>query len=168
MLAKLIAWSGTREQAIDRMLRALGEYHIGGIKSNISLFQTILNDAAFRAGDLDTGYLDRLLQRDVERRRPAARSGCDRGSGGFAAESKARRARLRVGRERFPLGHAGTRGISALTRVIRINGEPVEPARDATIVETEPGVWSVVTGGASYEARVEGDEIVDRRIPLPL
>jgi biotin carboxyl carrier protein len=47
-----------------------------------------------------------------------------------------------------------------LTRIVRINGAPVEPASDATIVETEPGVWSVVTGGASYEARVEGDEIV--------
>jgi acetyl-CoA carboxylase biotin carboxylase subunit len=66
MLAKLIAWSGTREQSIDRMRRALGEYHIGGIQSNISLFQTILNDSAFRAGELDTGYLDRLLQRAFE------------------------------------------------------------------------------------------------------
>jgi acetyl-CoA carboxylase biotin carboxylase subunit len=70
MLAKLIAWSGTRDRAIDRMRRALGEYHIGGIQSNISLFRTILNDSAFRAGDLDTGYLDRLLQRDPEPRTP--------------------------------------------------------------------------------------------------
>jgi acetyl-CoA carboxylase biotin carboxylase subunit len=70
MLAKLIAWAETRDHAIDRMLRALGEYHIGGIKSNIPLFRTILNDAAFRAGDLDTGYLDRLLQGGVESRQP--------------------------------------------------------------------------------------------------
>jgi acetyl-CoA carboxylase biotin carboxylase subunit len=66
MLAKLTCWSGTRAQAIDRMRRALGEYYIGGIVSNISLFRTILNDSAFRAGDLDTGYLDRLLQRDIQ------------------------------------------------------------------------------------------------------
>ena len=66
MLAKLIAWSGTRDQAIQRMLRALGEYHIGGIKSNITLFRAILNDADFRNGVLDTGYLDRLLQHDIE------------------------------------------------------------------------------------------------------
>jgi acetyl-CoA carboxylase biotin carboxylase subunit len=44
------------------MLRALSEYHVGGIKSNIGLFRAILNDPAFRAGDLDTGYLDRLLK----------------------------------------------------------------------------------------------------------
>jgi acetyl-CoA carboxylase biotin carboxylase subunit len=62
MLAKLIVWAGTREQAIDRMLRALGEYHVGGIKTNIPLFRLILNDPAFRAGDLHTGYLDELLK----------------------------------------------------------------------------------------------------------
>ena len=39
MLAKLIVWADTREHAIERMLRALGEYHIGGIRTNISLFR---------------------------------------------------------------------------------------------------------------------------------
>jgi acetyl-CoA carboxylase biotin carboxylase subunit len=62
MLSKLIVWADTREHAIERMLRALGEYHVGGIKSNIPLFQSILNDAAFRAGELHTGYLDALLK----------------------------------------------------------------------------------------------------------
>jgi acetyl-CoA carboxylase, biotin carboxylase subunit len=65
MLSKLIAWSDTREHAIERMLRALTEYHVGGIKSNIALFQAILNDPAFRAGDLHTGYLDLLLKTDL-------------------------------------------------------------------------------------------------------
>jgi len=62
MLSKLIVWSDTRERAIERMLRALSEYHVGGIKSNIGLFRAILNDKAFRAGDLHTGYLDLLLE----------------------------------------------------------------------------------------------------------
>jgi len=61
MLSKLIVWADTRGHAIERMLRALGEYHIGGIRTNIPLFGTILRDAAFRAGDLHTGYLDALL-----------------------------------------------------------------------------------------------------------
>jgi len=63
MLAKLIVWADTREHAIERILRALGEYHIGGIRTNIPLFDVILRDAAFRAGDLHTGYLDELLKR---------------------------------------------------------------------------------------------------------
>jgi acetyl-CoA carboxylase biotin carboxylase subunit len=62
MLAKVIVWHDTREHAIARMERALDEYHVGGIESNLGLFRTILGDAAFRAGDLDTGYLDRLLR----------------------------------------------------------------------------------------------------------
>ncbi len=70
MLAKLIVWADTRERAIERMLRALGEYHIGGIQSNISLFQTILNDPAFRAGDLHTGYLDELLKKTPRPAKP--------------------------------------------------------------------------------------------------
>jgi acetyl-CoA carboxylase biotin carboxylase subunit len=61
MLAKLIVWSDTRDHAIEKMLRALGEYHVGGIKTSIPLFRKILNDPAFRAGDLHTGYLDKLL-----------------------------------------------------------------------------------------------------------
>ena len=65
MLSKLIVWSDTRDRAIERMLRALGEYHVGGIKSNIPLFRAILNDPAFRAGDLHTGYLDQLLKTDL-------------------------------------------------------------------------------------------------------
>jgi acetyl-CoA carboxylase biotin carboxylase subunit len=62
MLSKLIVWADTRERAIERMLRALGEYHVGGIRTNIGLFEAILRDEAFRAGDLHTGYLDELLR----------------------------------------------------------------------------------------------------------
>jgi acetyl-CoA carboxylase biotin carboxylase subunit len=61
MLSKLVAFAPTREMAIDRMLRALEEYVIGGIKTNIGLFRRILTDADFRAARIDTGYLERLL-----------------------------------------------------------------------------------------------------------
>jgi acetyl-CoA carboxylase biotin carboxylase subunit len=61
MLSKLVAFAETREEAIDRMLRALDEYVIGGIKTNIGLFRRILMDEDFRAVRIDTGYLERLL-----------------------------------------------------------------------------------------------------------
>jgi acetyl-CoA carboxylase, biotin carboxylase subunit len=61
MLSKLVAFAETREAAIDRMLRALEEYVIGGIKTNIGLFRRILTDEDFRAARIDTGYLERLL-----------------------------------------------------------------------------------------------------------
>jgi acetyl-CoA carboxylase biotin carboxylase subunit len=61
MLSKLIAYAPTRELAIARMLRALDEYVIGGIRSNLTLFKGILSDPAFQAANIDTGYLDRFL-----------------------------------------------------------------------------------------------------------
>jgi len=61
LLAKLIGYGENREHAISRLLRALNETFVGGIHTNLSLFRRILNDPAFRAGKIDTGYLDRLL-----------------------------------------------------------------------------------------------------------
>jgi acetyl-CoA carboxylase biotin carboxylase subunit len=61
LLAKLIGYGTDRKQTIGRLIRALNEYFVGGIKTNISLFRRILNDPDFQAGKLDTGYLDRLL-----------------------------------------------------------------------------------------------------------
>ena len=61
LLAKLIGYGTDRQQAIMRLERALYEYFVAGIKTNISLFRRILDDEDFRAGKLDTGYLDRLL-----------------------------------------------------------------------------------------------------------
>jgi acetyl-CoA carboxylase biotin carboxylase subunit len=54
------------------MLRALGEYYVGGIKTTIPLFQAILNDPAFRAGQLHTGYLDQLLKAPLDRENPSS------------------------------------------------------------------------------------------------
>ena len=64
MLSKLIASAPTREQAIARMLRALDEYVIGGIRTNLGLFRRILSEPDFRSARIDTGYLDRLLADD--------------------------------------------------------------------------------------------------------
>src|SRR5271170_7783505 len=61
LLAKLIGYGSDRQQAIMRLERALYESFVAGIKTNIALFQRIMGDADFRAGKLDTGYLDRLL-----------------------------------------------------------------------------------------------------------
>jgi acetyl-CoA carboxylase biotin carboxylase subunit len=61
LLAKLIGYGSDRRQAIMRLERALYEYFVAGIKTNISLFQRILGDADFRAAKVDTGYLDRLI-----------------------------------------------------------------------------------------------------------
>jgi acetyl-CoA carboxylase biotin carboxylase subunit len=62
LISKLAAWGSTREEAIERMRRALSEYHIGGIKTNIEFFLEILIHDDFRKGDFDTGFIDRWLK----------------------------------------------------------------------------------------------------------
>jgi acetyl-CoA carboxylase biotin carboxylase subunit len=62
LISKLVTWGQTREEAIERMKRALREYHIEGIKSNISFFQEILENPNFKKGEFDTSFIDRWLQ----------------------------------------------------------------------------------------------------------
>ena len=61
LLSKLIVHAPDRESAIARMRRALDEYFIGGIKSNLPLFRQILDHPDFISARIDTGFLDRLL-----------------------------------------------------------------------------------------------------------
>jgi acetyl-CoA carboxylase biotin carboxylase subunit len=61
MLSKLIVHAPDRATAIARMRRALDEYFVGGIKTNLPLFRRILEHPDFVAARIDTGFLDRLL-----------------------------------------------------------------------------------------------------------
>ncbi len=74
LLAKVIGYAPTRREAIARLDRAMYEYFVGGIKTNISLFRRILRDPDFIAGEINTGYLDRLLERS-KHDQPEAREG---------------------------------------------------------------------------------------------
>ncbi len=58
MIAKLIVWAPTRQQAIDRMLRALMEFRIEGVKTTIPFHLKLLKHEKFRAGDVSTRFLE--------------------------------------------------------------------------------------------------------------
>ncbi len=57
MIAKLVVWGADRAEAIDRTLRALGEYRVRGIRTSIPFFTALLQDPDFRAGAYSTGFL---------------------------------------------------------------------------------------------------------------
>ncbi len=63
LLAKLAAWGPSREAAIARMRRAILEYEIGGIRTNRAFFAEIMDDEAFRAGELSTAFLEEFMGR---------------------------------------------------------------------------------------------------------
>ncbi|WP_413380343.1 acetyl-CoA carboxylase biotin carboxylase subunit [Alkalihalobacillus sp. 1P02AB] len=61
MIAKLIVHADTREQAIKKMVNALKEYKIEGIKTNIPLLIEIFQHEAFQKGDTTTDFLNRYI-----------------------------------------------------------------------------------------------------------
>lgn len=61
LLAKLIAYGKDRDEAIIRMYRALSEFHIEGIKTNIPLLTSIIMDEDFKNGNISTKYLEAFI-----------------------------------------------------------------------------------------------------------
>jgi acetyl-CoA carboxylase biotin carboxylase subunit len=61
LIAKLIVHGNDRAEAIAKMERALGQFVVQGIETSVSLHQAIFADAGFRAGEFDTGFMERFL-----------------------------------------------------------------------------------------------------------
>jgi acetyl-CoA carboxylase biotin carboxylase subunit len=57
MISKLVAWGEDREHARMRMLRALEEYHLLGIRTNIPYLRKIIMHPEFISGDYDTHFI---------------------------------------------------------------------------------------------------------------
>ena len=72
LLSKVAVWGTERAEAIARMRRALGEYEIFGIKTNIAFFRRLLEHPEFAAGRLDTGFIDRALAAGLMEEAPAS------------------------------------------------------------------------------------------------
>ncbi|MDR0393345.1 MAG: acetyl-CoA carboxylase biotin carboxylase subunit [Puniceicoccales bacterium] len=66
MVGKLIVSADTREEAIERMHRALNEYIIRGIKTTIPLCKKIMQDPSFRTGNVTTKYVETFFDRTAE------------------------------------------------------------------------------------------------------
>ncbi len=62
MIAKVITWGETRQEAIDRMQRALTEFILSGIKSNIALHRTVLRHPKFLDGSYTTQFLEKNFE----------------------------------------------------------------------------------------------------------
>ena len=63
MIAKLIVWGNTREEALARLHQALKHYHIGGVKTNIGFLQSIIQHPSMINAELSTGF---LTQHDIK------------------------------------------------------------------------------------------------------
>ena len=61
----MIAHADSRDAAIERMLRALGQWEISGLTTSLPLHDRLLRDEVFRSGAATTGWLDGLLAEEA-------------------------------------------------------------------------------------------------------
>ena len=62
MIAKLIAYAGTRDEAIDRLCRAIDEYYIKGIKNTLQFGKWAVQTEPFRSGNFDTKFIEKYFK----------------------------------------------------------------------------------------------------------
>ncbi|NIT12708.1 MAG: acetyl-CoA carboxylase biotin carboxylase subunit [Candidatus Dadabacteria bacterium] len=62
MLSKLVVWGETREDAINKMISALREYIVLGVKTNIGFLIRVMRDENFKKVKFDTGFIERYPQ----------------------------------------------------------------------------------------------------------
>ncbi len=77
LLAKVVAWGWTREEAIERMKLALKEFRIEGVATTIPFHQAILNDPSFLAGRISTGFVESEFKKVFARSQKAPEGGGD-------------------------------------------------------------------------------------------
>jgi acetyl/propionyl-CoA carboxylase alpha subunit len=65
MIAKLIVHAPTRQAAIDKMTRAIQDYHITGIKTTLPFCTWAINQPAFTSGDFDTHFVKKYFTPEV-------------------------------------------------------------------------------------------------------
>lgn len=58
MISKLVSWGRNREEAIERMKRALDEFIISGVSTTIPFHRKLMDNKIFRSGNFDTGFLE--------------------------------------------------------------------------------------------------------------
>jgi acetyl-CoA carboxylase biotin carboxylase subunit len=62
MIAKLVAWGQTRQEAIDKAIEAIDNYQISGVKTTLDFGKFVLKHPAFRSGDFDTNFIKHYFQ----------------------------------------------------------------------------------------------------------
>ena len=65
LLGKIISWGQSREQAVNRLDRALAETFIAGIPTTAAFLRLLISDGDFRRGDVHTGYVADFMNRNA-------------------------------------------------------------------------------------------------------
>jgi len=135
MLAKVVSWAPTREQAARQLAGALAKARLHGLTTNREQLVTVLRDPGFLAGDVSTDFLaERSYDAHTRDLRPAAVAAAL----ALAEDARARRTVQRG----IPVGWRNVVSQPHVTRLEVVGGEPLEPlvvewyaGRDGYVVE---------------------------------
>ncbi|MDO8299738.1 acetyl/propionyl/methylcrotonyl-CoA carboxylase subunit alpha [Lacisediminimonas sp.] len=119
MIAKLIVWAPTRDQACVAMVAALAQVEIAGLATNVAFLKRLVGSAPFRAADLDTGLIERHRDALLPAPCPASRHALALA----AASILAAELRQAVGNSDPWADVGGWRMNSRLTRTLRFDDE---------------------------------------------
>ncbi|MCG9881458.1 MAG: acetyl-CoA carboxylase biotin carboxylase subunit [Bacteroidia bacterium] len=72
MIAKLITFGATREEAIKRMIRAISDYKISGIETTLSFGNFVMHHDAYVKGDFDTKFIEKYFQPEMLQNKAAS------------------------------------------------------------------------------------------------
>ncbi|WP_455424256.1 acetyl/propionyl/methylcrotonyl-CoA carboxylase subunit alpha [Agrococcus sediminis] len=185
MIAKVIAHGATRGQALERLREALAETSIFGVVTNRGFLCALLDEPSVRAGELDTGFIDREGERIAAARIPSEalaaaaaepgqalpmRLGAWQPDGWRIGGAVGRRATFRDGD-----GTARVQVLGERTTVHRADGTvdelttPVEPwlvrTAEGTWVRTAEGDWLVETPPRTRRGRADAEPSLASPMP---
>jgi acetyl-CoA carboxylase, biotin carboxylase subunit len=66
LIAKLVTWGKTRNESLERLKRALDEFQIAGVSTNISLLKAVCNNSNFIKGNIDINFLEREFSDEIQ------------------------------------------------------------------------------------------------------
>lgn len=72
MIAKLVTYAATREEAIERMIRAIHEYQITGVQTTLGFGEFVMKHPAFVSGEFDTHFVKKYFTPDLLKKQPEA------------------------------------------------------------------------------------------------
>ncbi|MET0269910.1 MAG: acetyl/propionyl/methylcrotonyl-CoA carboxylase subunit alpha [Sphingomonas sp.] len=133
MIAKLVTYGATREEAIDRQITALDSFEIDGIGHNVDFLSALMQHPRFRSGELTTGF--------IAEEYPEGFQG--------APASEALTAKLAA--------VAGVIASAEANRAALIDGQlhPSAPAEDLAVVAE----WVVTLDGAEHRVAIAGEAV---------
>ncbi|MEE4154397.1 MAG: acetyl/propionyl/methylcrotonyl-CoA carboxylase subunit alpha [Erythrobacter sp.] len=183
MIAKLITWAPTREEAIDLQVEALDRFRIKGLGHNVDFLSAIMQHERFRAGELTTGFIAEEypegfagapVSPEFQRMLAAICAGNE-----FTWQSRARQISgklveeaqavsnewlVKIGETRHEVvlgeGQATVDGVRVegncnwLPGMVEATATDVEGRRYGLIIEREGAHWAITTRGASTRALV--------------